>query len=141
MMPPEVTQVGSVEYTVRAGDTACGIAAAFNADCAELIAMNGLDRKAMIRVGQTLQVPCRPRSKHDGARGRYEVQPGDSVCAIAGRFGVDCDDLLAANGLNRGSVLNVGVLLVIPGSLAGDQVRLIPSGRETAPAVSQPATA
>lgn len=120
MMPPEVKRVGSVQYTVRTGDTACGIAAAFNADCAELIAMNGLDRKAMIRVGQTLQVPSTARGRSTMAQGgRYEVQRGDSACAIAGRFGIDCDDLLAANGLNRGSVLNVGVLLVIPGSLAG----------------------
>ena len=119
MMPPEVRHAGSVEYTVRAGDTACGIAAAFNADCAELIAMNGLDNKAMIRVGQTLQVPSTSRGRSAIAQGgRYEVQAGDSACAIASRFGVDCDDFLAANGLNRVSVLNVGAQLVIPGSLA-----------------------
>ena len=120
MMPLEVRHGGSLEYTVRSGDTACGIAAAFNTDCAALIAMNGLDSKAMIRVGQKLLVPSSgsPRST-TASGGRYEVQPGDSACKIASRYGVDCDDLLAANGLSRASVLSVGMQLVIPGSLGG----------------------
>ncbi|HCK76564.1 MAG TPA: hypothetical protein DHW07_05405 [Gammaproteobacteria bacterium] len=118
MMPSERRQGGSVEYTVRTGDTACGIAAAFRVDCRELIAINDLNRKAVIRVGQKLQVPAKRRSRSRVAqRGRYEVQPGDSACVVAGRFGVDCDDLLAANGLHRGSVLQVGASLVIPGTM------------------------
>ena len=118
MMPFETRQGGSVEYTVRTGDTACGIAAAFRADCRELIAINGLNRQAVIRVGQKLQVPAKGRSRSRVAqRGRYEIQSGDSACIVADHFGVDCDDLLAANGLHRGSVLQVGASLVIPGTI------------------------
>ena len=102
-----------MEYTVRSGDTACGIAAAFRVDCRELIAVNGLNRKAMIRVGQKLQVPGKGRAKSGVAeRGRYKVQSGDSACAVAARFGADCDDLMAANGLHRGSVIQVGTCLL-----------------------------
>ena len=102
MMPFETRQGGSVEYTVRTGDTACGIAAAFRVDCRELVAINGLNRQAVIRVGQKLQVPAKGRSRSRVAqRGRYEIQSGDSACAVADHFGVDCDDLLAANGLHR----------------------------------------
>ena len=75
MMPPELSPGGAIEYTVRSGDTACGIAAAFSADCAELIAMNGLNRNAMIRVGQKLQVPSK-------ARGRSAVAQGDRKSTI-----------------------------------------------------------
>ncbi|HIE76077.1 MAG TPA: LysM peptidoglycan-binding domain-containing protein [Gammaproteobacteria bacterium] len=59
-------------------------------------------------------------------RGVYVVRPGDSVCAVAQRFGADCDDLLAANGLHRGSVLAVGSQLLIPGTL-----KRPPGGRYT----------
>ena len=118
MLPSETRQSGSLEYTVRSGDTACGIAAAFRVDCRELIAVNGLNRKAMIRVGQKLQIPGKGRARSRVAgRGLYEVQPGDSACAVAARFGVDCDDLLAANGLHRGSVIQMGASLVIPGTI------------------------
>ena len=59
-------------------------------------------------------------------RGAYVVRPGDSVCGVAQRFGTDCDDLLAANGLHRGSVLAVGSQLLIPGTL-----KRPPGGRYT----------
>jgi len=127
MMPSEIRHSGSVAYTVRPGDTACGIAAAFRVDCRELIAVNGLNRKAVIHVGQKLEIPAEGRSRSRVAeRGSYEIQPGDSACAVAGRFGVDCDDLLAANGLHRGSVLQVGASLVIPGT-----IRTAPGGSYT----------
>ena len=117
-MPPEALPGGSVEYTVRAGDTACGVAAAFNADCDVLIAINGLNRQAVIQVGQKLQVPSRTQGRQNVARGgKYIVTSGDNACSIARRYGVGCDDLLAANGLGRGSVLGVGMTLIIPGSL------------------------
>ncbi|MCP4830268.1 MAG: LysM peptidoglycan-binding domain-containing protein [Proteobacteria bacterium] len=127
MMPSETRQTGALEYTVRKGDTACGIAAAFQTECTELIALNGLGNKALIRVGQKLQVPPTGRARSTVAqRGAYVVRPGDSVCAVARRFGTDCDDLLAANDLHRGSVLAVGSKLVIPGTL-----KRPPGGRYT----------
>ena len=127
MMPSETRSSGTLQYTVRSGDTACGIAAAFRTGCSELIALNGLGSKAVIRAGQKLQVPPagRPRSMV-AQRGAYVVRPGDSVCAVAQRFGTDCDDLLAANGLHRGSVLAVGSQLLIPGTL-----KRPPGGRYT----------
>ena len=127
MMPSETRGHGVLEYTVRSGDTACGIAAAFRTNCSELMALNGLGSSAVIRAGQKLQVPPagRPRSTV-AQRGVYVVRPGDSVCAVAQRFGADCDDLLAANGLHRGSVLAVGSQLLIPGTL-----KRPPGGRYT----------
>lgn len=127
MMPSETRGRGVLEYTVRSGDTACGIAAAFGTDCSELITLNGLNSKAVIRTGQKLQLPPASRSRSMVAqRGAYVVRPGDSVCAVARRFGTDCDDLLAANGLHRGSVLAVGSQLLIPGTL-----KRPPGGRYT----------
>ena len=127
MMPSETRSSGTLQYTVRSGDTACGIAAAFRTGCSELIALNGLGSKAVIRAGQKLQVPPAGRPRNTVAqRGVYVVRPGDSVCAVAQRFGADCDDLLAANGLHRGSVLAVGSQLLIPGTL-----KRPPGGRYT----------
>ena len=127
MMPSEIRSSGTLQYTVRSGDTACGIAAAFRTNCSELMALNGLSSKAVIRAGQKLQVPPAGRTRSTVAqRGAYVVRPGDSVCGVAQRFGTDCDDLLAANGLHRGSVLAVGSQLLIPGTL-----KRPPGGRYT----------
>ncbi len=118
IMPSEIRTTGAVDYTVRRGDTACGIASAFGASCRELIAINRLNRSAVIRVGQKLQVPRAGKPASTMAnRGSYVVRLGDSACSIARRFGVDCDDLLASNGIHRGSILSVGRKLLIPGTL------------------------
>ncbi|VXB71843.1 LysM domain protein [Arthrobacter sp. 9AX] len=46
---------------------------------------------------------------------RYTVVPGDTVGAIAGRFGVDVNAMLAANGLGQYSVIVPGQTLVLTG--------------------------
>lgn len=44
----------------------------------------------------------------------YEVQRGDTLSAIAQRFGTTVDALVAANGLADPDVLAVGQVLAIP---------------------------
>lgn len=45
----------------------------------------------------------------------YNVQPGDSLTAVAARFGVTRQALAAANGISPSSLLYVGQVLQIPG--------------------------
>ena len=84
--------------------------------------MNRLGRQAVIRVGQSIQIPMSTSGKHRllsrADPGAYTVAPGDTVCGIAKRYGVKCSALLATNELTSGSVLSVGRRLVIPGALA-----------------------
>ena len=121
-LPPEADRGTPKRYTVRSGDTACAIASAFRVKCRDLIDMNRLGRQAVIRVGQSVQIPMRTSGKRRllsrADPGVYTVAPGDTVCGIAKRYGVKCRALLAANGLTSGSVLSVGRRLVIPGALA-----------------------
>lgn len=44
----------------------------------------------------------------------YEVQPGDTLLAIAEKFGVDLTTLMLLNGLNNNSVLTPGQEILIP---------------------------
>jgi LysM repeat protein len=46
---------------------------------------------------------------------QYTVVPGDTVGAIAGRFGVDMNAMLAANGLGQYSIIIPGQTLVLTG--------------------------
>ena len=120
-LPPEADRGTPKRYTVRSGDTACAIASAFRVKCRDLIDMNRLGRQAVIRVGQSVQIPMRTSGKRRllsrADPGVYTVAPGDTVCGIAKRYGVKCSALLATNELTSGSVLSVGRKLVIPGAL------------------------
>ena len=121
-LPPEADRGTPKRYTVRPGDTACAISSAFRVKCRDLIDMNRLGRQAVIRVGQSIQIPMGTSGKRRllsrADPGAYTVAPGDTVCGVAQRYGVKCRALLAANGLTSGSVLSVGRRLVIPGALA-----------------------
>jgi hypothetical protein len=50
------------------------------------------------------------------ANGSYTIQRGDTVTAIARKFGVTIAAILSANGLSASSIIYAGRTLVIPGA-------------------------
>lgn len=135
-LPPENVVPGGGNYTVRRGDTACGIATALRVNCRTLIKTNNLGRKAVIRVGQKLVIPrqvvadVETVSRQTGViketrTETYTVQRGDTACGIAERFGVSCRDFINSNSLGRKARILVGQKLVVtredfvPGTPAG----------------------
>ncbi|MBO9314185.1 MAG: LysM peptidoglycan-binding domain-containing protein [Chloroflexus sp.] len=57
----------------------------------------------------------------------YVVQVGDTLSAIAERFGVTVDELVAANNLTDPNVLQVGQTLLIPSLIATPRPSLTPT--------------
>lgn len=119
-LPPEDPQISGREYVVQRGDTACQIARAFAVECKDLIQLNGLGRRALIRVGQKLDIPGKPKpttSQRVAAAqdGYYTVQRGDTACEIARSFDVDCRQLIRTNGLGSSAIIHIGQKLRIPG--------------------------
>ena len=51
-------------HKVRRGQTACGIANKYQVKCRDLIVLNKLNRKAVIRIGQRLKIPTSGREKY-----------------------------------------------------------------------------
>lgn len=93
-------------YRVRSGDFPCSIAERFGMRCGEFLAINGLNRKSIIRVGQTVTV--------SSAGSWHKVSRGQTACGIAESYRVRCSALLAANRLRKGSIIRVGQRLRIP---------------------------
>ena len=59
-MPAEQPKYVEYPYRVRSGDTACGIARREGVSCRELIELNNLGRRALIRIGQIITIPGSP---------------------------------------------------------------------------------
>ncbi len=133
-MTPETVAPGSEFYTVRKGDTACGIARALQVNCKELITMNRLGKRALIGIGQKLAIPRRlivvkepsdrgrekivvARQPSDSKPDTHRVKRGDTACAIADRYGITCKDLISINKLGRRATIYVGQRLMIPGRI------------------------
>ncbi len=116
-LEPERVISGGDHYTVRRGDTACGIARAVQVNCSELILANRLGRRALIRPGQKLLIPGKLVVAPSSAGGVriYRVRRGDTACGIAERFGVNCRQLISHNRLGRAGKIYAGQKLSIPG--------------------------
>jgi murein DD-endopeptidase MepM/ murein hydrolase activator NlpD len=117
-------------YVVQAGDTLFAIALRFGVTAADLAAANNLSNPNLIFVGQKLVIPgAKPTAepaivteRNEGADAEappappqvYVVQPGDTLFAIATRFGLSLTDIVLANGIQDPDYIAVGQRLVIP---------------------------
>ena len=107
----------ATRYTVRVGDTLAGVAAAFNTEIAALAAGNRL-LQPDLQAGQQLAVISRTGSAApQPVTGiPHIVAVGETLLAIAARYGVSPADLAAANGLTYPALLFPGQRLRVPGA-------------------------
>ncbi|MBN1826171.1 MAG: LysM peptidoglycan-binding domain-containing protein [Candidatus Eisenbacteria bacterium] len=113
------------QYRVRRGDILSGIARRFDTSVDVLVSMNNLQSRHRIREGQTLLVPrltrmrvaenAGPASGGDDALRRYAyvLRPGDTLSALAHRFGTSVETLGAWNDVSSPHRLRAGEKLVL----------------------------
>ncbi len=117
-------------YTVRKGDTLGVIAGRMDTSIEALAKVNGLKKPYRLTPGDKISGPeSTPTKAKSGAKASsksaakvetetYVVKPGDTLFAIARRFGVSVDELKAANGMGRSSSLVPGRKLKLGGTEA-----------------------
>lgn len=141
-------------YTVVSGDTLGAIARRHGVSVAQLKSANGLssdlirvgDELVIPGVGETVRAPAAaasasspPPASPVSTGGTYTVAAGDTLGAIARRYGLTVGQLKAANGLSN-DLIRVGQELVIP-TTAETRPAEVSTRRESAPApVSAPGT-
>jgi len=101
-------------YVVKQGDTPSSIARRYGSTVDAILAANGIHNPRALRIGQTLVVPragvpepARTTSARRGgtqrvaaaAPQRYVVRRGDTLAAIARRFGTSAQEIQRRNGL------------------------------------------
>lgn len=120
---PVAARAGA-SHTVASGETVSGIATRYGTSTAAIVAANGLDSRAFIRVGQTLTIggaaaaaaPAAAPAR--AAAATHTVTSGETVSAIATRYGTSVAAIAAANGLNARAFIRIGQRLAIPGVAA-----------------------
>lgn len=121
-------------YTVEPGDSLWAIASRLGLALRGLVDANALDPALPIHPGQTLAMPGAAAGdtpdgespQRDAAPAFHDVEPGDSMWAIAARHGIDLEQLLDVNGLSRSSIIVPGQRLTLPGRSAGAERITVP---------------
>jgi LysM repeat protein len=125
------SQQGVTEYTVAPGDTVSAIAARHGLRTADVLVGNGLGWSSIIRPGQKLLLgtsdaapapapaaPAPAAPPAPPAATAYTIVAGDTISGIARAHGLTTDVVLAANGLDRSSIIYPGQTLAIPAAAA-----------------------
>jgi LysM repeat protein len=147
-------------YTVVRGDSLWSIASKTHLSKADIAAANNLKSTSVLHVGQKLIVPSKPgqagaatvttapvpaeKPAASGETLKHTVKPGETLGAIARRYGVRQGDIAVANNITDPRRIQPGQELVIPtkspaGAKAGASrtPAIEPSASEARPA-SQP---
>ncbi len=108
-------------YTVQPGDTLSELAERYGVSVDRLLQLNGLKSASDLQAGSKLVLPggggastARRGGGGDGSAS-YTVKEGDTLSALAERYGVSVDRLIQLNGLKSADDLQAGSKLVVPG--------------------------
>ncbi|MET8677988.1 LysM peptidoglycan-binding domain-containing protein [Streptomyces sp. NPDC004647] len=100
-------------YTVKSGDTLTAIAARFGTTVDQLVKWNKIPNPDLINVGLRLIV-AKADSPHETY---YTVKSGDTLTAIAARFGTTVDQLVKWNKIPNPDLIKVGQRLIVAKSV------------------------
>ncbi|MEE3660954.1 N-acetylmuramoyl-L-alanine amidase AmiB [Brenneria sp. g21c3] len=111
---------GGIRHTVARGETLSSIAARYGVSMSAIRDINKLN-KDIVWIGQRLRIPASgvkqtataASAKKAAAVVKHKVVRGDTLSAIADRYGVSMKEIQRANDMNSGAV-QLGQTLLIP---------------------------
>jgi cell wall-associated NlpC family hydrolase len=114
-------------YEVVQGDTLWGIADRYSTTVAAIESLNRIRNPNFILPGLRLRLPAGAHLRTGGAWGppalddsRYVVRSGDSLWAIAARYGTTVSVLAATNNIRNPNLIKPGQVLIVRGGRAAD---------------------
>jgi LysM repeat protein len=127
-LPSVGAQQGQTTHVVQPGENLFRIALQYGTTWPVLAAANNISNPNLIYVGQVLVIPAggttpsqpqpQPTTAPSTTPQTYTVVAGDTLTAIALRFGTTVNAIVQANGIVNPNLIYVGQVLNIPGGTA-----------------------
>jgi LysM repeat protein len=116
---PDPTGAAGATHVVQAGENLFRIALRYGTTIQAMAELNSLQNPGHVTVGQTLRIPGSaseptPAYQPDHATTTHTVTHGETLIAIAQRYGVSTWTLIQANNIANPSLLVPGQVLSIP---------------------------
>jgi LysM repeat protein len=124
LTPSQTTGYDGVSHVVQLGDTLSGLAEAYGVSVSSLIEANGIADANILIAGSQLNVPGAANGASVAApeitpaMQTHVVAPGETLSAIANRYGVTVAAIIATNGLVDANRIVEGQALAIPGVIS-----------------------
>lgn len=117
---PEAKRQGtsSLIHIVQWGENLTLVARRYGVTTTAIVQANGISNPNYIYAGQTLIIPASstsPAPPPTGPTSSYVVQRGDTLSAIAYRFGATVNSIVSLNGLVNPNLIFAGQTLRVPG--------------------------
>ena len=109
-------------YTVKAGDTLSAIASRYSTSSSTLASLNSLSNPNLIYVGQVLKVSSNASTSSSTSSSAnstvttaasYTVKSGDTLSAIAAKYGTTYQALASANSISNPNDIYVGQVIKV----------------------------
>ena len=109
-------------YTVKAGDTLSAIASRYSTSSSTLASLNSLSNPNLIYVGQVLKVSSNASTSSSTSSSvnstvttaaSYTVKSGDTLSAIAAKYGTTYQALASANSISNPNDIYVGQVIKV----------------------------
>jgi LysM repeat protein len=100
-------------YTIKSGDTLSAIANRYDTTVEALMQANNIADATRIRAGTQIQIVQPPDFSITMAYETYEVEAGDTLYTISGKYGLTIAEIKEINGLTSNN-LSIGQKLQIP---------------------------
>ncbi len=108
---------GDVVHIIKKGDTLYGISRKYKIPVDQILKRNNIKDASKIKAGQKLYIPKKTNTSAKTSNNKtkiYKIKKGDSLFAIAKKFGLNYTTLMKLNGLSKNSILKIGQTIKIP---------------------------
>ncbi len=109
-----------IVHIIEKGDTLYALSKKYNTPIDSILKKNNLSDPSKIKIGQKIIIPVENSAKDDKKTKTnsdtltHVIQKGDTLYALAKKFGIKFSDLLKLNGINEKTPLKIGQILKIP---------------------------
>jgi N-acetylmuramoyl-L-alanine amidase len=109
------------EHTVAFGETLSSISLRYGIAMDILAQRNGIRNLDRVFAGQQLVIPTTGAQPTSRQAATHRVAPGETLSAIAMRYGVSMSALASANGIQNPNWIYVGQVLALAGGMGGSE--------------------